>query len=163
MSGSLMQMMRMVAGAGLVGVVLGAGSTIGGCVSVDYTGRSFAPTAEVDVFYSMEDVKRPHEVMGKAEARAGDGTSLADFERELVNEARTRGADAIVIEESQFIVTGEETRTSGSGQTREREDRTRSGGLVKPRGGKTDSRWEEQSSTTVMRERLVTTRFLKYR
>lgn len=153
------------AGAGVLGVALACGALAGGCVSVDYTGRSFAPTVDVDVYYSLGDVKRPYEVMGKAEARAGDGTALADFECELVKEAQQRGADAIVIEDSQFIVTGEETRSSGRSQTRDRDDRTRSGGLVKPRpgSGRTESRWEEQSSTTVMRERLVTTRFLKYK
>jgi hypothetical protein len=134
-----------------------------GCVSVDYAGRSYAPTATVDVFYALGDVKRPYEVMGTAEARAGAGTPLADFEAELVKQAQTRGADAIVIERSEFIVTGEQTQASGSASSRP--DRSSSGGLVKPRSGsrdRSDTRWEESSSTTITRERLITTRFLKY-
>jgi hypothetical protein len=123
------------------------------CVSVDYMGRSYAPTEHVDVHYAMDQVRRPYEVMGRAEARADSGVEMRKFEEELVKEARKRGADAIVIEDSALVVSGENTSTSGTTFPRE--------------PGKKKKKWYEpdyveESTTTVTHERIIITRFLKY-
>src|SRR5262245_29851488 len=41
---------------------------IAGCVSVDYVGKSFPPTNQVDVYLSMTDVKRPYTTIGEVRA-----------------------------------------------------------------------------------------------
>ena len=38
------------------------------CVSVDYVGKSYAPTSSVEVFLSADDVGRPYETIGEAVA-----------------------------------------------------------------------------------------------
>jgi hypothetical protein len=123
---------------------------LGGCVSVDYMGRSYAPTAHVDVFYSPDEVRRPYEVMGQASARADDGMGMQKIQDELVKDAMKRGADALVILDVNRVVTGTETTTSGT--VHEKKSRKRW--------------WEpdytEQSSTTVNHEKVVQARLLKY-
>jgi hypothetical protein len=127
-------------------------AVLSACVSVDYMGRSYAPTEHVDVFYALDQVRRPYEVMGRAEARADAGVEMQKFEDGLVAEARKRGADAIVIEDSALVVSGENTSTRGSTFPRE--------------PGKKKKWYEpdyvEESTTTVTRERVILTRFLKY-
>ncbi len=67
------------------------------CVSVDYMGKSYAPTKEVDLYFSMEEVARPHEIMGEAHAEAPEGIELKQIQERLLEEARSRGANALVI------------------------------------------------------------------
>jgi len=68
------------------------------CVSTDYVGQSYTPTESIDVFYSMDDVERPHTVMGKITATAVDGWDSQSMVEELKNQALAKGADALVIE-----------------------------------------------------------------
>lgn len=71
-----------------------------GCTTVDYVGRSYAPTANVEVYFSEADVPRPFEVMGEARATTDDlpfGSPGAALQEKLVEEARARGADAILL------------------------------------------------------------------
>jgi hypothetical protein len=123
---------------------------VSGCVSVDYMGRSYAPTTHVDVFFSLEEVKRPYEVMGTASARADDGMGMQKIQDELVKDAMKRGADALVIMDVNRVVSGTESTTSGT--VHEKKSRKRW--------------WEpdytEQSSTTVNHEKVVNARLLKY-
>ncbi|MFT5048746.1 MAG: hypothetical protein ACI8QZ_000133 [Chlamydiales bacterium] len=81
------------------------------CVSVDYMGKSYPPTDNVDVYYSMDAVERPHEVMGQAQAEAGEGVKMQKIQDELVADAMTRGADGIVMGE---VGTVDKTSTSYS-------------------------------------------------
>lgn len=36
-----------------------------GCVSTDYVGKSYAPTSQVDLYFSEADITLPYEVMGE--------------------------------------------------------------------------------------------------
>jgi hypothetical protein len=70
------------------------------CVSVDYVGRSYAPTASVQVYMAATDVKRPYETMGEVRAQvdAIPFTNPAQqLQDKLVAEARARGADGIIL------------------------------------------------------------------
>jgi hypothetical protein len=72
----------------------------GGCVSVDYVGKSFPPTASVDLYMTPDDVKRPYEVIGEANAQveALPFTSPgAQLQEKLMAEARSRGANGVVL------------------------------------------------------------------
>jgi hypothetical protein len=132
-------------------VAAAAAFVLAGCVSVDYMGRSYAPTAHVDVYYSLEELKRPYEIMGQASARADDGMSMQKIQDELVKDAMKRGADALVMGDVSRVASGTETTTSGT---------------VHERKNSKKKWWEpdytETSSTTVSHEKLVHARLLKY-
>ena len=83
------------------------------CVNTDYVGKSYAPTTSVDVYYSMGDVKRPYEIMGKIKAEAMEGWDSNAMITELQKQAQAKGADAIVVEDVHTEVTGSTTTTSG--------------------------------------------------
>jgi hypothetical protein len=71
-----------------------------GCVSVDYVGKSFPPTSHVDVYYSAADVKRPYTTMGEVRAQVEAipfTNSSQQLQEKLIAEARSRGADGIVL------------------------------------------------------------------
>jgi len=60
-------------------------------------GRSLDPTAHVDVYYSEEEIEREYTIIGHA---IGTGRFLVSNEailEELIEQARSRGADAILI------------------------------------------------------------------
>ncbi|HAB15494.1 MAG TPA: hypothetical protein PLX89_14105 [Verrucomicrobiota bacterium] len=69
-----------------------------GCVSSDYLGRTYSPTSNVEVFYSLSEVKRPYEVMGELRSQATDMMSSSSIVEQMKKEAMSRGADAIVVE-----------------------------------------------------------------
>lgn len=85
-----------------------------GCVNTDYMGESYPPTTSVNVFYSMDDVTRPHTVMGKISATAMDGWDSASMVEELKAQAMAKGADALVIEGVHTDTVGSYTSTYGN-------------------------------------------------
>ena len=67
-----------------------------GCASVKYVGESFAPTTTVDVYFSEEDVEEAYVIMGDA-VGSGQGRSYDKIQTKLIEEAKRKGADAVVI------------------------------------------------------------------
>jgi hypothetical protein len=65
---------------------------------VNYVGKRYSPSQEVDVYYSKEDINKEYEVMGHA---IGSGDSLPStnerIQRKLIEEAKSKGADGILI------------------------------------------------------------------
>jgi len=92
---------------------------LAGCASVDYVGKTYAPTSNVDVYMSADDVGRPYEVMGEARAQVDTipfskpGQQLQD---KLVAEARAKGADGIILGQLQNRTVGSTSNTVGQGQ-----------------------------------------------
>ena len=69
-----------------------------GCASVKYIGKSYEPTTSVDVYYSEKDIKKEYEVMGHAIGRGAEiFVTDEQIHKKLMEEARKRGADAIVL------------------------------------------------------------------
>lgn len=68
-----------------------------GCASVKYVGKSSNPTTNVDVYYSEKDIEKEYEVMGHAVGRGGPFVSDDDIYKKLIEEAKFKGADAIII------------------------------------------------------------------
>jgi hypothetical protein len=89
-----------LAGLALAGAACTLAFAAWGCVSVDYVGKTYPPTANVDLYLSADDVQRPYEVIGQARAEvevmpfASPGQQLQD---QLLAEARSRGADGIIL------------------------------------------------------------------
>ena len=67
-----------------------------GCASVNYVGQSFDATTTVDMYFSEEEIEKEYTVIGHA---LGSGTWVSDdkIQRKLVEEAKSKGADAVLI------------------------------------------------------------------
>lgn len=79
-----------------------------GCsITTDYLGRSYPPTTTLDLFYAEHEITRPYQVMGTARLEADAQRPVADFEAELIAQAKARGADAAIIDSLEWIVVGE--------------------------------------------------------
>jgi len=68
-----------------------------GCTKIDYVGKSFPATTDVEVFFSMDDVHREYDVMGHLSATANDMVSAEKMQEDILKKAREKGADAVVI------------------------------------------------------------------
>ena len=65
-----------------------------GCVSpLQYIGRTYPPTSNVDTYYSPHDVKKEYEVIGKV---SYTGRKLQKIQNGILEEAEKRGADGII-------------------------------------------------------------------
>ena len=89
-----------------------------GCATLDYVGESYPRTENVATFYSEDNVDRPYSVMGELTATAEQFVSTHKIQDQIVEKARTKGADAVVILGLEHIKSGEssnytETTTEG--------------------------------------------------
>ena len=67
------------------------------CASVNYVGKSFDPTTSVDVYFSKEEIKKEYTVIGHAISSGTWGASNDKIKNKLLEEAKLKGADAILI------------------------------------------------------------------
>jgi len=118
-----------------------------GCASVDYIGKSYAPTPHCEILFSLDDIARPYEVMGVLTAEAPEGVSLQDIQEDLLEEARARGGDAMVIEDLGKVESSYNTQSTTT-------DVLHHG---KPTGSSTNA------STTISRATVVQAKLLKYK
>ena len=82
---------------------------VAACAKIDYIGKSYSPTAHVDLYFSEDDVREDYEVMGHVVAQAPEGISTENLQKQLEAKAREKGADGIVIHGFDRIQTGETT------------------------------------------------------
>ena len=68
-----------------------------GCVSVNYIGKPFDPTNSIDVYFAKEEIEKEYIVLGHAISTGTWGASNEKIKNKLVEEAKSRGADAILI------------------------------------------------------------------
>lgn len=89
----------MKSGSAIAAIVLGA-ALWAGCVSVDYVGKSFPPTASADLYMTSADVRRPYEVIGEARAQVEAlpfSSPAQQLQEKLLTEARSRGANGVIL------------------------------------------------------------------
>jgi hypothetical protein len=89
------------------------------CTKIDYIGKEYPPTDDVEVFFSLDDVEQPYEIMGHVIATADDIVSGASMNASLLEEARKKGADAVVVFGFDRYISGETTTHTESAETRE--------------------------------------------
>jgi hypothetical protein len=97
-----------------------------GCVSVDYVGKSFPPTSNVDVYLAASDVRRPYEVIGDARAQveALPFTSPGQqLQEKLLAEARSRGADGIILGQLSSREVRSTSQTTGQEHAKKKGDK----------------------------------------
>ena len=78
-------------------VVAAAILCLSGCSQIDYVGREYSPTTHIDLFFSLDDIQKDYEVMGHIVATADDMVSAEKLQEKMIQKAREKGADAIVI------------------------------------------------------------------
>ena len=92
---------------------------VGACAErgVDYVGTSYSPTIHVDLYFSEADVEEDYVVMGRAIARAGTRASTKRLQEKLLQEAREKGADGVIILDFDRVPVGELTNENTIGTT----------------------------------------------
>lgn len=76
---------------------------------ISYLGNSYAPTKEADVYVDEKSIERPYKVIGKGYPDWGWGGSSFSFhsvemlQQRVVETAKTRGADAVLIQDYYII------------------------------------------------------------
>lgn len=123
---------------GIAAIVLGA-ALWAGCVSVDYVGKSYPPTASVELFMTPDDVKRPYEVIGEARAQADalPFTNPAEqLQQKLLLEARSRGANAVILGSITTRQVGSTSTTTGQATS-------------KKKGSKKNTQYTDTTTTNV--------------
>jgi hypothetical protein len=68
---------------------------------VDYVGNSYPPSNKVDVFVTLPSVKREYQVIGKGYANSALMVRRVGerVQKKAVQKARSKGADAVVIQD----------------------------------------------------------------
>ncbi len=92
-----------------------------GCVSVDYVGKTYPPTTNVELFMSDADVERPYEVMGEVRAQVDTipfSNPAQQLQDKLMAEARAKGADAIVLGQLSERQVGSTSNTTGQAKSK---------------------------------------------
>jgi hypothetical protein len=116
------------------------------CAHVDYIGRSYPPTTDVELFFAEADITESYEVMGRVNAHANDIVSAEKLQKKIIEKAKANGADAVVILGFERYKTGE--HTSYSERTKEKRRGTETSGSV---------------STSDESEKAIEAIFVKYR
>ncbi|MCQ9634248.1 hypothetical protein MP477_04685 [Chryseobacterium sp. WG23] len=66
--------------------------------TVNYIGKNYNPTENIDVFLDTNDVKKNYEVIGKVDGISGIlGSSYQDIQDKIVQKAKEKGADAVIL------------------------------------------------------------------
>ena len=115
------------------------------CTKIDYVGKSYAPTDEVDIYFSLDDIKGEYEVMGHLTATASEFTRSEKMQEKIIEKAREKGADAVVILGLDHYV-----KDGGSSWSE----------TTEVDGNKTTTSGSQSSNTEEMKE--ITARFIKY-
>ncbi|WP_439105855.1 hypothetical protein [Congregibacter sp.] len=129
-------------------------------MNTDYTGKSYAPTTEVDVYFSAGDVKREFEVMGIITATAMEGWDSDQMIDELRTQAMAKGADGLVIQGVHTDVVGSTTSTSGSAKSDPKWVITEDGKLKDV--SSSSNKYNEYSITTETKEKVIDAELVKY-
>ncbi len=82
--------------------------------SVNYLGRSYPATNQLDLYFSYMDIPSDYEIMGHAEVRLWTGTSMQASQKALEKYAKEKGADGIVFHDINTIPNPTVTTTKQS-------------------------------------------------
>ena len=75
------------------------------CTQVNYLGNSYSETRDVDVFVTQAAVKQSYEIIGKGYVRhtLGPEPKVETIQRKAVEKAKSKGANAVVIEDYYLV------------------------------------------------------------
>lgn len=125
-----------------------------GCASTDYVGEKYPATEHVDIYFDAVDIDHDYKVMGTAKTSAGEYMSFEAIQEQLVKDAKSKGADAILIEGMDTVVTGTTTTTSGGTTTSKDGEKKKE---------KSSTQYDEISVTQDIKDRVISAKLLKYK
>lgn len=103
-------------------LLAGAAFLLTSCsVALNYVGKTYAPVAEPELFFSWADVSRPYETMGYADAAPINFGTVEKAQAAIEKKARECGADAVVfvdINNPGLTMTEQVTPNAAGGETR---------------------------------------------
>ncbi|MFQ5606903.1 MAG: hypothetical protein ACE5GA_03070, partial [Candidatus Zixiibacteriota bacterium] len=99
------------------------------CTKIDYVGESYPPTSHVDLFFSEDAVTVEHKVMGRLVAHADDIVSAGKMQKKIMEKARQKGADGVIILGLERYQSGE--TTSIEEKTKDTKKGSKTKGVVK--------------------------------
>ncbi len=98
---------------------------IAGCTKIDYVGQEYSPTTQVDMYFSEGDVGRDYKVMGHLVATAGDIVSAEKMQKKIMEKARQKGADAVIILGLDRYTAGQSTNYSEKSVTEDQKNKSK--------------------------------------
>ncbi|CAA6691296.1 MULTISPECIES: hypothetical protein [unclassified Lentimonas] len=133
-----------------------------GCANTEYVGQTYSPTTHVDVYMSAGGVTRPHTQMGMAKTEATEYMSFEDMQQQLMRDAMAKGADGIIITGMQTVNVGSSSYTSGQNKKSDPEYYITEDGKLKERNKHSKGSYSEVSTTTQMRDHVLSAQLIKY-
>ena len=120
------------------------------CTKLDYIGEEYAPTDHVDLFFTETDIELDYKVMGRILATAGDFVDSEKMQKKIMQKAREKGADAVLILGLDRYTTVGPSTYSETTKTEEK-------------GGKTVTTTTGSTSSSTEDKKQVEALFLKYK
>ncbi len=69
------------------------------CAQVNYVGKTYTPTTNIDVYYSDKEIEKEYTSIGHAMGSGGILVSNEKIQEKLIEKARAVGADGVIIKE----------------------------------------------------------------
>ncbi len=130
--------------------------------SIQYIGKTYPPTTNVDIYFNPADVKKPYETIGKVDGKAWPLSGFDKIQESIVKEAKKRGADAVIITRSGEQVVG---TTTNSSTTSAGDSKTTTTG-DKDNGQSKETGWNGSVTTNTsvnqQTEKYVSADFIRY-
>jgi hypothetical protein len=127
-------------------LILVVSAFMSGCAKTSYVGKTYAPTDNVDLFLDETSVTRPYEVMGQVSIDGESLVSTDKLQQKMLEEAKARGANAVLIEDYKEIYTDSSTSTNASTSTDK----------------KGNQHYHGNSYTSQSKRKILKAQFLKY-
>jgi len=119
------------------------------CTKIDYVGEEYPATDHVDMYFSEADINLDYNIMGRMIATADDYVSSGKMQQKIMEEARKKGADGVVILGLDRYQSGESHQYNETTETKEKKD-----------GTKTVT--SATSTTNVSEKKKIEALFIKY-
>ena len=114
------------------------------CSTPSYFGKTYTPTQNVDVYLNKADVKKNYSTMGSTKVAKGF-SSLESAQQKVIELGKAKGADGVIMELTEDIVSTQQTGTAVVTKTKKKN-------VI----GTTNS------STMDIKEKNITATFIKY-
>ncbi|SEL40652.1 hypothetical protein [Parapedobacter koreensis] len=80
------------------------------CASTSYVGDRYAPSEHVDVYYSVNDVKREYKVIGHLSEKSTGVNADERAKQQIIGKGKEVGADGVIILGFEYVGTDDITR-----------------------------------------------------
>ncbi len=130
--------------------------------SIQYIGKSYPPTTNVDLFFNPADVKKPYETIGKVDGKAWPLTGFDKIQESIEKEAKKRGADAVIITRSgeQVVASTNSSTTTAAGDSKTTSTGDKDNGQSKSTGW--NASVTTNTTTSQQTEKFVSADFIRY-